>query len=112
MTKKCKHVDNSCREEKLGCTNCAYDKGMTIQTKYSIGEKIWVADENVEHKQVDVYSDIITGVFVDNKNKVLYLLEGLLDDVQEDKIIPYYDLTRLATTIVKIDKNFKEEVEK
>lgn len=120
MTKKCNHVDNSCREEKLGCDNCAYnneekiikvnnDGGMIIKTKYKIGERVWVVDENMENKQVDVYSEIITGVFIDEDGKVWYLLKELLDDVLEDKLIPYYDLTKLATTVFEIDKRLNEE---
>lgn len=105
MNKKCDKVDNSCREEKMGCENCAYDKktGTMIYAKYQMNQKIWVVDANKEHKEVEVYSDIIDGIFLDSKGDIYYFLEELCDDVIESKLIPYEDTDRLVKEIIKAD---------
>lgn len=110
--KRCDKVDNHCRDEKLGCENCAYDKksGTTICAKYQIGQKIWVVDANKECKEVEVYSDIINGIFVDSKDRIYYYLEDICDDIMEEKLIPYEDTDRLLKKIIKADNevNLKE----
>lgn len=111
MNKKCDKVDNSCREEKMGCENCAYDKklGTMIYAKYQINQKIWVVDANKEHKEVEVYSDIIDGIFLDSKGDIYYFLEELCDDVIESKLIPYEDTDRLVKEIIKADNEVNKE---
>ena len=111
MNKKCDKVDNSCREEKLTCKGCAYDQksGTMIYAKYQIGQKIWVVDANKEHKEVEIYSDIIDGIFLDNEGDIYYYLEELCDDVIENKIIPYEDTDRLLKEIIKADNEVNEK---
>ena len=108
---KCEKVDNYCREEKLGCENCAYNEnGTVIKAKYKLGQKIWVVDANKERKQVDVYTDIITGIFINSKGDIYYFLEDICDDIIESKLIPYEDTDTLVKEIIKADDevNFKE----
>ncbi len=111
MNKKCDKVDNSCREEKMGCENCAYDKktGTMIYAKYQINQKIWVVDANKEHKEVEVYTDIIDGIFLDSKGDIYYFLEELCDDVIESKLIPYEDTDRLVKEIIKADNEVNQK---
>lgn len=111
MNRKCDKVDSSCREEKMGCKNCAYDKksGTMIYAKYQIGQKIWVVDANKEHKEVEVYSDLINGIFIDNKGIIYYFLEDLCDDIIESKLIPYEDTDRLLKEIIKADNEVNKE---
>lgn len=116
MNKKCDKVDNSCREEKLTCKGCAYDTignlengGTLIKTKYQIGQKIWVVDANKEHKVVEVYSDIIDGIFLDSKGDIYYYLKELYDNIIESKLIPYEDTERLLKEIIKADNEVNEK---
>lgn len=110
MGNKCEKVDNSCREEKMGCENCAYNaEGTIIKTKYKIGQKIWVVDVNKEHKQVDVYSDIINGIYFDEKGIIYYFLIDICDDIMEEKLIPYEDTDRLLKEIIKADNEVNKE---
>lgn len=111
MNKKCNKVDNSCREEKLGCENCAYNEnGTVIKAKYKIGQKIWVVDANKDDKVVEVYSDIIDGIFIDSKGDVYYYLADICDDIIESKLIPFEDTDTLSKAIIKADNeiNTKE----
>ena len=110
MGNKCEKVDNSCREEKMGCKNCAYDEvgnleigGTTIKAKYRLGQKVWVVDANKEQKEVEVYTDIINGIYLDGNTDIFYFLEELCDDVIESKLIPYEDTDRLLKEIIKAD---------
>ena len=111
MNKKCDKVDNSCREEKLTCDGCAYDKklGTMIYAKYQINQKVWVIDANKEHKEVEVYTDIIDGIFLDSKGDIYYFLKELCDDVVESKLIPYEDTKRLLAEIIKADNEVNKE---
>lgn len=111
MNKKCEKVDNHCREEKMGCDGCAYDKksGTMIYAKYQICQKIWVVDANKERKEVEVYSDIINGIFIDNKGIIYYFLEDICDDIMEEKLIPYEDTNRLLKEIIKADKEVNKK---
>lgn len=110
MKRKCEKVDNSCREEKMGCTGCANDKklGTMIYAKYQIGEKVWVVDANTNHNQVDVYSDVINGIFLDEKGDIFYYLSDICDDIIENKLIPYEDTNRLIEEIIKADNEVNE----
>lgn len=130
MAKKCEKVDNYCREEKMGCEGCANDTnvivavgpkviarisslkptGMAINTKYQIGQKIWVVDANKDNKVVEVYSDIIDGIFIDSKGDIYYYLADICDDIIESKIIPFGDIDTLNKTIIEADSeiNIKE----
>lgn len=111
MSKKCDKVDNSCREEKMGCENCAYDKkiGTMIYAKYQINQKIWVVDANKERKEVEVYTDIIDGIFLNSEGDIYYFLKELCDDVIESKLIPYEDTKRLLAEIIKVDNEVNKE---
>lgn len=111
MSKKCDKVDSSCREEKLTCKGCAYDKksGTMIYAKYQIGQKIWVVDANKDNKEIEVYSDIIDGIFVDSKGDIYYYLNELCDDIMEEKLMPYEDTDRLLKEIIKADNEVNEK---
>lgn len=96
--------------KKCGCIGCAYDKkGTMIYAKYQIGQKIWVVDANKEHKEVEVYSDLINGIFIDNKGIIYYFLEDICDDIMEEKLIPYEDTDRLVKEIIKADKEVNKK---
>ena len=111
---KCEKVDNSCREEKMGCENCAYDKkiGTMIYAKYQIGQRIWVVDANKDHKLVEVYTDVINGVFVDKNGDIFYYLEDICDDIIENKLIPFEDTDTLVKAIQKADNEINSKEDK
>lgn len=116
MSKKCDKVDNSCREEKMGCKNCAYDEagnlevgGTIIKAKYRLDQKIWVVDVNKERKEVEVYTDIIKGIFLNAEGDIYYFLNELCDDIIESKLIPYENTERLLAEIIKADNEINKE---
>ena len=118
----CNKVDNSCRDEKLTCEGCAYNKketeigelhigGMVIKTKYKIGQRVWLVSENEPHKEVEVFSDVIEQIVIYSDRSIYYMLKELCDYVKEERLIPYEDTERLVQEIIDIDNrlNFKEE---
>lgn len=114
---------------KCGCEGCANDLvikigakvirdkeyenleigGTVIKTKYQIGQKIWVVDTNKDNKEIEVYSDIIDGIFVDSKGAIYYYLKDLCDDIMQEKLIPYEDTDRLLKEIIKADNEVNEK---
>lgn len=111
MNNKCEKMDNSCREEKMGCKGCTYDKklGTMIYAKYQINQKVWIVDANKENKEVEVYSNIIDGIFLDSKGDIYYYIKELCDDIIESKLVPYEDTDRLLKEIIKADNEVNEK---
>lgn len=99
-------------KKNYGCIGCANEKkGTMIYAKYQIGQKVWVVDANKDNKDVEVYSDIISGIFVDRKGDIYYYLAEILDDIIQEKVFPYEDTDRLVREIIKADNeiNLKGE---
>lgn len=84
---------------------------MEIKAKYAIGQKVWIVAENREHKEVEVFSDVISGIFINKKGETYYYLEELCEDVKEIDLILYKDKEMLWQKIIDIDNrlNPKEE---
>ena len=103
----CKKADNWCREEKLGCKGCAYcnDSGMTIKTKFKIGQKVWVLDINVNNRNVDVFSAEINGIYIDEDYNIHYYFRKYCDDIPEENITDYNDINALYDRLKTLDKN-------
>jgi len=108
---KCENYTFDCKEETLGCKGCAYcEKGMTINTKYSIGQKIWCVIESTDHQEIKVFSSKIDGVFVDSNKNVLYYLSDICDDIEEKNVVAYDDENELLKRIKTIDEKINNEV--
>ena len=100
----CKYYTMDCKQEEMGCKGCAYcKKGMTINTKYSIGQKVWIVIKNTQHKEVEIFSDVIDGVIISENNTIKYYLSDICDDVLEENIIDYEDTEELMKKIKEYD---------
>lgn len=75
---------------------------MKIETKYEIGQKIWVTQEH--DGVVNVTIDTITEVLVNSAGKILYFAENTSDEIPEEYIISYENTEQLLKQI----KNFLE----
>lgn len=111
----CKHYDLDCKEEEMGCEGCAYcnnkeNEGMQIKTKYRIGDRVWIVYKNETHKEIEIYSDTIEGIYIDNNQKISYAFK-CSDDIYEERLIRYEDTQKLIRTIQKFDNEFQEEGE-
>jgi len=109
---RCEHYDFDCEQEERTCEGCFYnEKGMTIKTKYKIGQRVWVVSENEIHKEVEVFSDTIEQIVIYSDGSIYYMLKELCEDVKEEHLIPYEDTELLLQKILDIDNrlNFKEE---
>jgi hypothetical protein len=110
----CKKADNWCREEKMGCKGCAYctenKNGMTIKTKFKIGQKVWVLDVN--RNAIDVFSTEINGIYIDEDYNIQYYFRKYCDDIPEENIADYNDINALYDKLKTLDKkniNIKED---
>lgn len=76
---------------------------MKIETKYNIGDKVWIVYEaNTPHGlsgEVNLYDDVITDIIID-KNGVSYATEHT--DVHEKDIILYEDGEALLNKIQEV----------
>ena len=76
---------------------------MKIETKYNIGDKVWIVYEaNIQYGlagEVNLYDDVITDIIID-KDGVTYATEHT--DVKETDIIPYEDKSALLIKIQEV----------
>lgn len=77
---------------------------MKIETKYNIGDKVWVVYEN--QGEVCVYDTEITDIFIDKDGINYYGKEGT--DYLEDLLISYNEKDKLLERILSIMNEIHE----
>ena len=78
---------------------------MTIQTKYEIGQHVWVVYEN--NKEVCVYDDYIA--YISIEDGLTYVLKETYEDIREEEIILYEETDKLVDKIKKIMQEIREK---
>ena len=79
---------------------------MKIQTKYEIGDKVWIVYEN--RGEACVYDDYIDEIFV-NDEGINYMLREAYIDGKEENIIPYEDTDKLVEKIKQIMEDIRKK---
>jgi len=69
---------------------------MKIESKYEVGQRVWVVYEH--QGEVSVYDDLIAEICV-NKDGLYYMLETACIDRKEEDIILYEDKKELVSKI-------------
>ena len=72
---------------------------MFIQTKYEIGDRVWIVYEN--KGEACVYDDYIEEICV-NSDGINYMLKEACMDIAEDDVVPYEDTDKLIEKIKQI----------
>lgn len=79
---------------------------MKIQTKYEIGDKVWIVYEN--RGEACIYDDYIGEIFV-NDEGINYMLREACIDGKEENIIPYEDTDKLVEKIKQIMEDIRKK---
>ncbi len=79
---------------------------MTIQTKYEIGQRVWIVYEN--RGEACVYDDYIEEICV-NDDGINYMLKEACIDGKEEDIILYEDTDKLVEKIKQIMEEIREK---
>ena len=79
---------------------------MFIQTKYEIGQRVWIVYEN--KGEVCIYDDTIAEIGVDDK-RIYYILENACIDIGEEGIVLYEDTDKLVEKIKEIMKDIRKK---
>ena len=82
---------------------------MFIQTKYEIGQKVWIVYEH--QGEACVYDDIIPEIGVDDK-RIYYILENACIDIGEEEIVLYEDTDKLVEKIKQIMEDIRKKESK
>lgn len=82
---------------------------MKIQTKYEIGDKVWIVYEN--RGEACVYDDYIDEIFV-NDEGINYMLREACIDEKEENIIPYDDTDKLVEKIKQTMQEIRDKESK
>lgn len=81
---------------------------MLIQTKYEIGQRVWMVYENDD--ELCVYDDTIAEIVIDDK-KIYYVSKNTHIDISEEDIVLYEDTDKLAVKIKQTMKEIREREE-
>lgn len=79
---------------------------MNINTKYNLGQKIWIVYKN--KGEVCMYCEAILDIVVD-KNGLVYGTEHSFDEIKEEDIITENDKDKLFERIKQLMKEIDEE---
>ena len=79
---------------------------MVIQTKYEIGQRVWIAYEN--KGEVCVYDDYIDEICV-NEYGLYYMLKESSIDAIEKNIVLYEDTDKLVEKIKQIMQEIRKK---
>ena len=77
---------------------------MKIETKYNIGDKVWVVYEN--QGEVSVYDTIVEEIVFNNKETYYYGKEAI--DIYEPNMILYNDSDELYNKIIDLMNEIHE----
>ena len=78
---------------------------MKIETKYDIGQRIWIVYEH--QGEIHVYEDKIIEICIAEKGTV-YLPNSCTDEVEESEIILYEDTEKLVNKIKEVMEEIKK----
>lgn len=79
---------------------------MKIESKFEIGQAVWVVYEN--NREVSIYDDKIDEICVD-KDGIYYMLKEACIDGREEEIVEYEDKERLINKIEELMKEIREK---
>ena len=79
---------------------------MTIQTKYEIGDKVWIVYEN--QGEACVYDDYIDEICI-GENGLYYMVKEACIDRAEEDIVLYEDTDKLVEKIKQIMQEIREK---
>lgn len=84
---------------------------MKIETKFNIGERVWVVYEY--NGELSVYSDVVDGFSIDNKGDLtVYLKNSDYFERNESDLILYDDTEALIEKIIDTDKQINSREDK
>ena len=84
---------------------------MKIETKYNIGDKVWIVYEGDFYNEVSIYTDTIIEVTF-YENGLVYNFENYPDELKEDEIILYDEKDKLLQKIEELTNKINEREEK
>ena len=82
---------------------------MTIQTKYEIGQRVWIAYEN--KGEVCVYDDYIDEICI-SESGLYYMLKEASIDQTEPNIVLYENTDKLVEKIKQIMEDIRKKESK
>ena len=82
---------------------------MTIQTKYEIGQRVWVVYEH--QGEVCVYDDYIDEICI-GENGLYYMLKEACIDRAEEDIVLYEDTDKLVAKIKQTMQEIRDKESK
>lgn len=84
---------------------------MKIETKFNIGERVWVVYEY--NGELSVYSDVVDGFSIDeDKDITVYLKNSDYFERNESDLILYDDTEALIEKIIDTDKQINSREDK
>lgn len=84
---------------------------MKIETKYNIGDKVWIVYEpktdSTFFGEVSIYTDTIVEIVI-YKNGIVYAFENCPEELKESEIIIYNEKDKLLAKIEELTNKIEE----
>lgn len=74
---------------------------MIIETKYSIGDHVWVINADYENEQIEIFDGYISSINIFN-DRITYYVEGVDPEYGDDDLVLYgLDLTDVVSRVMR-----------
>lgn len=81
---------------------------MTINTKYYIGDKVYVVFKETTRSEIEVCVGTIKEILI-KENTIKYYVDTLYEEFEEEELVPINDKEGLAKRIDELSKEAKDE---
>lgn len=81
---------------------------MTINTKYGIGDKVYVVFKETDKSEIEVCVATVQEILI-RENTIRYYIDTLYEEFKEEELIPINDKEGLAKKIDELSKENKDE---
>lgn len=84
---------------------------MVIESKYDIGDRVWIVSKDERHETIEVFSAKINAICINGDKEIELWFEDCDMDIPEKDVIGYDDSARLMAIISELDYSFRDKGE-
>lgn len=84
---------------------------MVIESKYDIGDRVWIVSKDERHETIEVFSAKINTICINGDKEIELWFEDCDIDMLEKDVIDYDDSARLMEIISELDYSFRDKGE-
>lgn len=82
---------------------------MTINTKYGIGDRVYVVFKETDKSNLEVCVGDIVEIVISAGNDIDYYIDSIYEEFKEEELVPINDKEGLSKRIDELSKEKKDE---